>query len=69
MRSLIIKSNCKFCLPDNGSVMLCNPTKPNLENSVELIGPNVDAIYRIGCNGKEIFTASRDGKIRKYLFD
>ncbi len=49
--------------------MLCNPTETNLENSVELVGPNVDAIYRIGGNGKEIFTASRDGKIRKYLFD
>ena len=49
--------------------MLCDPTKLEADNLIELIGPNADAVYRLGCHGKEIYTASRDARIRKYSLD
>ena len=51
----------------DGSVQLVDPSQ--LTGSLQLTGAEADAIYRVGCHGNVIYTACRDGCIRKYIID
>ena len=40
-----------------------------MNQMIHLTGSDCDPIYDIAYDGKFIFTACRDGKVRKYLLD
>ena len=48
----------------DGSVQLIDTS--NLLETIQLTGANADAIYRICSHGNVVYSASRDGAIRKY---
>eukprot|EP00112_Aurelia_sp_Birch-Aquarium-sp1_P004487 Seg1509.10 transcript_id=Seg1509.10/GoldUCD/mRNA.D3Y31 product="Proteasomal ATPase-associated factor 1" protein_id=Seg1509.10/GoldUCD/D3Y31 len=59
-------SNGVLLARGDGVVQLLDIRNSESHELVQLTGPDSDPIYRTSCHGNEIFTACRDGLIRKY---
>ena len=55
-------------LSGDGVVQLIDIENKESNELTQLTGPNSDPVYRTSCHCNEIFTACRDGVIRKYQF-
>ena len=53
-------------LSGDGVVQLIDIKNKESNELIQLIRPNSDPVYRSSCYFNEIFTACRDGVIRKY---
>ena len=57
------KQCCKLCFSGDGSCFYMRETSSTV---IELTGPDCDAVYKVVVEGDHVFTACRDGAIRKY---
>ncbi|XP_065057769.1 proteasomal ATPase-associated factor 1-like isoform X3 [Rhopilema esculentum] len=66
---LKVHNNKIFVARGDGSLQIYNPFEQNVKETLQLTGPDDDPIYRFCCYGEDVYSACRDGVIRKYCLD